>query len=50
MIKTLNLSNFRNFGKKEIEFSEGINVINAPNASGKTNILEAIVFVTWQKF
>ncbi len=49
MIKTLNLSNFRNFEKKEIEFSEGINVINAPNASGKTNILESIFMLSLGK-
>ena len=49
MIKTLNLVNFRNFEKKTIEFSDGINVINAPNASGKTNILEAIVFLSLGK-
>lgn len=49
MLKTLNLVNFRNFSKKTIEFSEGINVINAPNASGKTNILEAIFFLATGK-
>lgn len=49
MLKTLNLVNFRNFAKKTIEFSEGINVINAPNASGKTNILEAIFFLATGK-
>ena len=49
MIHKLNLSNFRNFKKKEIEFLEGINVINAENATGKTNILEAIVFLSTGK-
>lgn len=49
MIKLLKLSNFRNFAKKEVEFSEGINVINAPNASGKTNILEAIFMLSLGK-
>ncbi len=49
MIQKLNLTNFRNFEKKEIEFSEGINVINAPNASGKTNILEAIFMLSLGK-
>ena len=33
----------------EIEFGEGINVINAPNASGKTNILEAIFILSLGK-
>lgn len=49
MIRKLILQNFRNFAKKEIEFSEGINVINAENAKGKTNILEAIVFLSLGK-
>ena len=49
MIHKLNLTNFRNFDKKEIEFGEGINVINAPNASGKTNILEAIFMLSLGK-
>ena len=49
MIKTLNLSDFRNFSKQSFEFSEGINVINALNASGKTNILEAIFMLSLGK-
>lgn len=49
MIKSLTLTNFRNFDKKTIEFGEGVNVINAPNASGKTNILEAIFFLATGK-
>ena len=49
MIKSLQITNFRNFSKKEIDFSEGINVINAPNASGKTNLLEAVAFLALGK-
>ncbi|MDP3974496.1 MAG: AAA family ATPase, partial [bacterium] len=49
MINKLSLSNFRNFGKKEIEFSDNVNIIIAENASGKTNILEAIVFLSLGK-
>lgn len=49
MIQKIILNNFRNFEKKEIEFGEGINVINAPNASGKTNILEAIFMLSLGK-
>lgn len=49
MLKTLNLTNFRNFAKKEIEFGNSVNVINAPNAKGKTNILEAIVLLSLGK-
>ena len=49
MIKTLNVINFRNFAKQQFQFGEGVNVINAPNASGKTNILEAIFFLATGK-
>ena len=49
MIQNLVLNNFRNFGKKEISFTKSINVINAPNASGKTNILEAISLLSTGK-
>ncbi|MGA3291560.1 MAG: DNA replication and repair protein RecF [Candidatus Microgenomates bacterium] len=41
-ILKLRLSDFRNFGKKLIEFNPGINVITGPNGSGKTNILESL--------
>ncbi len=49
MILSLTLYNFRNFSKKELNFGQSINVINAGNASGKTNILEAIVFLSTGK-
>ena len=49
MIKSIKLTNFRNFDNSTFEFSEGINVINAENAKGKTNILEAIVFLSLGK-
>lgn len=42
MLKNLNLTNFRNFNKKSFEFNDGITIIVAPNATGKTNILESI--------
>lgn len=49
MIKNLALTNFRNFGKLKFEFGEGITVINAPNAKGKTNILEGIFMLSTGK-
>ncbi|WKZ25470.1 MAG: DNA replication and repair protein RecF [bacterium] len=49
MVNNIHLTNFRNFDKRTIEFGEGINVINAPNAQGKTNILEAIFFLSTGK-
>ena len=46
MIKSINLTNFRNFKKKVIDFSEKLTVIVGPNASGKTNILEALFLLS----
>lgn len=43
-IDTLKVQNFKNAELNEINFSEGINVIYGENASGKTNLLEAIFF------
>lgn len=41
-LKKILLQNFRNYSKKEFEFSSGINIIVGPNSIGKTNLLEAI--------
>lgn len=49
VLKNINLQNFRNFSNKEFIFESTINVINAPNAQGKTNILEAIFFLATGK-
>ncbi len=49
MIKSIKLTNFRNFGKKELSFESEINFIIAANASGKTNILEAIYILSLGK-
>ena len=49
MIRKLNLSNFRNFKSKHLEFSEKITTIVGPNASGKTNILEALFLLSTGK-
>jgi DNA replication and repair protein RecF len=49
MIKSIKLTDFRNFKKKTLKFSPRTTVIVGPNASGKTNILEAIVLVATGK-
>lgn len=41
-IKSLQLKNFRNYASQRVEFGPGINVLTGENASGKTNMLEAI--------
>jgi DNA replication and repair protein RecF len=44
-IESLNLQNFKNL-TGEFQFSDGINLIIGQNGKGKTNILEAIHFLT----
>ena len=43
MITDLHLQYFRSFNDESFELSPGINIIVGPNASGKTNLLEAIL-------
>ena len=42
IIKSLELSNFRNYNFLSMEFDSGTNILYGDNAQGKTNILEAI--------
>lgn len=42
IIKSLELSNFRNYDLLDMEFDSGTNILYGDNAQGKTNILEAI--------
>lgn len=44
LIKYLQLMNFRNYTKLNIELSKNVNVFMGDNAQGKTNILEAIYY------
>ena len=46
MIKELELINFRNYAATAVEFGERGAVFTGANGSGKTNILEAIFFMT----
>jgi DNA replication and repair protein RecF len=48
-IKELTLKNFRNYKNLFLEFSPGVNLIEGPNAAGKTNILEAISVISGLK-
>ena len=41
-VKSLSLTNFRNYEKESISFCDDTNVIYGNNAQGKTNILEGI--------
>jgi len=42
IIKSLELSDYRNYGSLNITFDKGTNILFGDNAQGKTNILEAI--------
>ncbi|MHB8894956.1 MAG: DNA replication/repair protein RecF [Candidatus Geothermincolia bacterium] len=45
-LSRLELTNFRNYERQEIEFSEGRNVIIGRNAQGKSNLLESVYFLS----
>lgn len=45
-IKSLRLDGFRNYGVSRADFSENINVIIGGNAQGKTNLIEAVYYLT----
>lgn len=42
ILKSVELQNFRNYEKLQMEFDSGTNIIYGDNAQGKTNILESI--------
>lgn len=42
-INDLSLRNYRSYQEDVFEFGDGVNIIVGPNASGKTNLLEAIL-------
>ena len=49
ILQSLSLSNFRNFKKLNLEFDPKVTILVGPNACGKTNILEAIYFLSLGK-
>ncbi len=48
-LKTLHLYNFRNYSNFTFNFSKNLNIICGQNASGKTNLLEAIHLISMGK-
>jgi DNA replication and repair protein RecF len=42
LVKKVSLQDFRNYSRQVFNFTSGISLIVGPNASGKTNLLEAI--------
>lgn len=47
--RELELSNFRNYSSQKVEFSPGVNIITGDNGQGKTNLLEAVYFISHLK-
>lgn len=48
-VNNLNLTNFRNYEQLDLDFGENINMIIGQNGQGKTNIVEAIHFLSFAK-
>ncbi len=49
LCKKVELHNFRNAENEAVEFNRGINVLHGENAQGKTNLLEAIYYISLGK-
>ncbi len=45
MVTSLRLQHFRSYEQADFHFDTGVNIIVGPNASGKTNLLEAVQVV-----
>ncbi|MCL5438867.1 MAG: DNA replication and repair protein RecF [Patescibacteria group bacterium] len=45
-LSSISLQNFRSYKKSEFKFGKNCTVIVGPNTSGKTNLLEAIYFIS----
>lgn len=48
-LKSINVTNFRNYKDLSIDFGPNINIIYGNNAQGKTNLLESIYFLALTK-
>ena len=46
LVRRIFLEGFRNYETAEAAFGENVNVITGQNAQGKTNLLEAIYYLT----
>jgi DNA replication and repair protein RecF len=46
ILTRLELANFRNYQQQEIDFARGLNIIIGRNAQGKSNLLEAVYFLS----
>ena len=44
-LKNIKLENFRNYSQLSLDFDKGVNLIVGDNAQGKTNLLEAVIYL-----
>lgn len=49
VLHDITLRNFRSYSEASYEFEKGVNIIVGPNASGKTNLLEAVHCICFGK-
>lgn len=49
IIEKIKLTNFRNYKKIDLTFNKGLNLFYGSNGSGKTNLVEAIYFLSLTK-
>ena len=49
VLNVLTVEGFRNYEKDSVTFSPGTNIIVGENAQGKTNLLEAVYYLTGAK-
>ena len=48
-LKHLSLSNFRNYARLELDLPLGLTIVQGQNAQGKSNLLEAVVYLATSK-
>ncbi|MBR3227763.1 MAG: DNA replication/repair protein RecF [Erysipelotrichaceae bacterium] len=46
LVKNIKLNNFRNYSKGEFDLDPNLNIIIGKNGTGKTNILESLIFIS----
>ena len=49
ILEKIVISDFRNIGLQELEFSPNLNCISGNNGEGKTNLLDAIYYLSMTK-
>jgi len=45
-VLSIELTDFRNIRSAQVEFGPGVNFIFGPNGQGKTNLVEAVAFLS----